>query len=329
MKEAEIRPRALFDRYLELLQDDIAQFFSDRSGFVDVPCPGCGGGDGETELEKWGFPFRVCAACGSLFACPRPDPGALARYYQGSAAVRFWNTAFYRETEEARREKIFRPRADLVAEWAGRLGIGRDAACVDIGAGYGIFLEEIAARGLFTRVLGIEPVHSLAEICRAKGFRIVEKTVEAVESGEIGAGVATAFEVLEHVFDPGAFLRASRRVLRPGGILVLTTLTSSGFDIQVLWEHARSVHPPLHLNFLSVEGMQRLAERCGFQVVELTTPGRLDVNIVENALAENPALAVPRFVRTLLAREEAARAEFQAFLQRHRLSSHMRVIARA
>lgn len=212
---------------------------------------------------------------------------------------------------------------------AARLGIDRDAVCVDIGAGYGTFLEEIASCGLFSQVLGIEPVHRLAEICRAKGFPIIEKGVEAVEPGEVRAGVATSFEVLEHVFDPAEFLRAARRVLRPGGLLVLTTLTSSGFDIQVLWEHARSVHPPLHMNFLSVEGMHRLMARCGFQVADLSTPGRLDVDIVENAIAQTPTLHIPRFVRTLITRGEAARAEFQAFLQRHQLSSHMRVIARA
>jgi 2-polyprenyl-3-methyl-5-hydroxy-6-metoxy-1,4-benzoquinol methylase len=329
MKESEIRPQALFDRYLDLLQEDIYQFFSDQSAFVDIPCPGCGGGRGKTELEKWGFQFRLCADCWSLFVCPRPGPDALDRYYRKSAAVRYWDSAFYRETEHARREKIFRPRAELLVEWAGRLGVGRDDTCVDIGAGYGTFLEEIASHSLFSEVVGIEPVHRLAEVCRAKGFRIVEKTLEAVEPGEVTASIATAFEVLEHVFDPAGFLGAARRILRPGGGLVLTTLTASGFDIQVLWEHARSVHPPLHLNFLSVQGIRRLVERCGLQVVELSTPGRLDVDIVENALARNPAMPVPRFVRTLLARGEAAHAEFQEFLQRHCLSSHLRVIARA
>ena len=34
--------------------------------------------------------------------------------------------------------------------------------------------------------------------------------------------------------------------------------------------------------------MKRLVERAGFEVLELCTPGQLDVDIVKNSLEENP-----------------------------------------
>lgn len=330
MKEAEIRPALLFDRYLELCRRDIENFFGDAAGFFEIACPACGCGDTASAFLKFGFRYVECPHCRSLYVSPRPPAAAIDRYYREAESVRFWSTHFFRETAEARREKIFRGRAHFVAEWVDRLGLGRDASIVDVGAGYGIFLEELAAQGRLGRILGIEPSPELAAVCRGKGFEVLEKPVEAVDVGELEAVFSTAFEVLEHVSDPTAFLRAMRRTLAPGGVLLFTTLTCSGFDIQVLWEQSKSVHPPHHLNLLSVTGLRQLARNAGLRILELSTPGRLDVDIVRNALLEDPALPVPRFARALaLEAPDEARDAFQAFLAQNEMSSHVRVLAMA
>jgi SAM-dependent methyltransferase len=329
MKEADIRPRDLFDTYLRLLEEDVDAFFADHGGFETVPCPGCLAPDGCVAIEKSGFVYRECPACATLWTSPRPPAARLAEFYRSAKSVDYWRTAFYRETAEARREHIFRPRAALVSELLGRAGAGRFDALADVGAGYGLFLEEVARLDGVGDVVGIEPNPGLASVCRERGFRVVEKAVENIAPGELQANVVTAFEVLEHVHDPDRFLSSVARLLKPGGFLILTTLTSSGFDIQTLWERSKAVTPPQHLNFVSVEGMRKLIERAGLAIVELTTPGRLDVNIVENAYAADPAAPLPRFLRYLFEhRDEATREQLQAFLQGARLSSHVRVVAR-
>ena len=329
MREADIRPADLFNQYLELCREDAARFFADTSQFMQVPCPACGAERSEFGLEKSGFRYDVCADCGSLYANPRPRPAAIADYYQNSAAVAFWSTHFFRQTAEARRVRMFRPRAHLVAEWADRLGLSAEARFADIGAGYGIFLEEVAALGRFATVTGVEPAPNLAAICRDKGFAIIEAPAEAIPPGAIDAGFATCFEVLEHVHDPLGFLTGVARALAPGAVLMATTLTVTGFDIQVLWQHSKSVQPPQHINLMSVDGLARLAERAGLSVLDLSTPGELDVDIVRNMLNESPDLPVDRFVRALaLNASDAARRDFQALLKTHRLSSHLRMILR-
>jgi SAM-dependent methyltransferase len=278
---------------------------------------------------KSGFVYVECPACASLWASPRPPAARLADFYRDAKSVRYWATAFYRETAEARREHIFRPRAAVLTELLARAGDPGGGTMADVGAGYGIFLEEAARLGTFRDVVGIEPNPALAAVCRERGFHVVEKPVEDLACGELQLNVVTAFEVLEHVHDPDRFLSAIRRVLVPGGWLVLTTLAGSGFDIQTLWERSNAVTPPQHLNLLSIEGMRRLIGRAGLQIVELSTPGQLDLDIVENAFKRDRAIPLPRFLVYLFAsRDAGTREAFQAFLRTALLSSHVRVLAR-
>jgi 2-polyprenyl-3-methyl-5-hydroxy-6-metoxy-1,4-benzoquinol methylase len=241
--------------------------------------------------------------------------------------VEFWSTHFYHQTASARREKIFRPRAEHIARILAERGGTPRPVCVDVGAGYALFLEELAALGPCSTLIAIEPDARLAAVCRAQGFPVVEKWVEDVEDGEVQADIATAFEVLEHVFDPVAFLASCGRLLKPGGFLFFSTLTITGFDLQVLWERSRSITPPQHLNFPAAAFVAQLVERAGLRLVWLTTPGELDVDIVRNAVAASPETPVPRFVRALVEADDQTRQAFQRFLQAHRLSSHLQCLA--
>lgn len=328
MREEDIRPKPLLDEFFEKLKHDADRLALHRASFVDVGCPACGSDDRAHAFEKDGFPYAECRACGSLFASPRPSAEALAEYAAHSEAVEFWSTHFYHQTADARRVQMFRPRAALVAGLVRQGLVSSGARFADIGSGYGLFLQEMRALRTFGEVIGIEPDARLAAICRESGFEVIEQTVETISRDTVDADVAAAFEVIEHVFDPCAFLQACARVLKPGGVLLFTTLTISGFDLQVLWEQSRSITPPQHLNFASVEGMERLISRAGLEPIAVTTPGRLDVDIVRNRVLAEPSLAVGRFARTIALAPDEVRGAFQEFLAAHRLSSHIQCLAR-
>jgi SAM-dependent methyltransferase len=326
MKEEEIRPRNLFDRYLAIVDEDIEAFFSDKTRFEDCPCPACGSDSAIFAFEKRGFSYKSCEECDSLFLAPRPTEAMINDYYERGMAVKFWSTNFYAETLEARREKIYRPRATLIAKYFADNPGWRRNVFVDVGSGFGVFLEELSKQGVFAKAMGIEPAPNMAQVCRERGFEVVERPVESVGRG-VSADFATSFEVLEHVHSPMKFLRAISDLLATGGKMLCTTLTITGFDLQVLWERSKSIYPPHHINLMSVKGLRRLIDRAGLRLVELSTPGRLDVDIVANAYNENQALELPRFVRVLLESTDKARAEFQSFLRDNLLSSHVCFIA--
>ena len=55
MKEADIRPLDLFNKFIELSIIDIESFFNDTSSFIDVSCPACDSNDSEEGFIKYGF----------------------------------------------------------------------------------------------------------------------------------------------------------------------------------------------------------------------------------------------------------------------------------
>lgn len=326
MKENDIRPEALLRRYLELSEMDAELCFTDTQR-LNIPCVACGSNHLKGEFDKNGFTYSSCQDCHTLFQSPRPLITAFEAFYRNSASSRYWAEEFFPAVAETRREKIFRPRVERLAELCRTKDISVKQL-IDVGAGYGIFLDEWHHRHPSTQMLAIEPSGHLAAECRSKGFNVVEDIAENVSGYNNHADLTVCFEVLEHVYDPLAFVRTLIRLTKPGGYVFISTLCVDGFDIQMLWDKSNSIFPPHHINFLSVTGFEHLFARAGLIDVDITTPGQLDVDIVRNASEREPHLMdEQRFLRRIFADQKLSTA-FQGFLSTNRLSSHAWVIGR-
>lgn len=321
MKEHDIRPADLFKKYLELCAADAVKYFS-SSHRQDIPCPACGSDDLLPAFEKWGFGYVTCENCSTLFQSPRPPQEDFARFYQESPSSVYWANTFFPAVAEARRERLFRPKVQEIAQLCRDEGFFPEVLS-DIGAGYGLFLEEWRKSFPETDLIAVEPNPRLADVCRSKNLRVAECFAEQAAHLNGKVDLVVALEVIEHVHDLMAFCSALKDLLRAGGKALLTGLTVDGFDIQVLWGESRSISPPHHINFLSISGFEELLTRADFRKIRVFTPGKLDVDIVKNTVDENShILSGQRFLSHLLGRGEAVLQAFQQFLSEHQLSSH-------
>jgi hypothetical protein len=323
LREEEIRPAELFNEYLRLAAIDVSTYFSesDRS---PVPCPACGA-TGEVAFAKQGFVYEECPDCETLFVSPRPPAEAFSRYYTEAPSVEFWATDFYRATAESRREKLWRPKAQRVVDAITRHG-DEHHSVVDIGGGYGIFAEEIAAIWNHSVTI-IEPGPALAEQCRSRGLQVVQAFLADVVDGDLPPGprTFTSFELFEHLHDPLAFLNDVASLMASGDLLLMTTLSSHGIDIRSLWDKSKSVSPPHHVNFFNPVSLRLVLESAGLEVLEVNTPGRLDIDIMEGQVEDVDSRFLRSFLRSASPEDKA---EMQRLLASSGWSSHIEVIAR-
>lgn len=328
LTENEIRPDALMAGQAERFANDIRRLNERKAEFVRVPCPACGGEGRTPRFEKYGMTFVDCTGCGTLYTSPRPSPAVLDWYYANSENYAYWNKFLFPASENARREKIFRPRANRLASACRRFGVGTDLL-LEVGAGFGTFAECIRDIGLFRRIVLVEPTPDLAATCRKKDFEVIEKPVEHIDLSKYQADVVANFEVLEHLFSPIEFLQSCHRVLRPGGLLMLSCPNSRGFDTEMLQDKAGAVDVE-HLNYFHPSSLAHLATRAGFSVLETTTPGELDAELVrKKVLSGEFDLGSDRFLKRVLIEEyDRLGAPFQKFLAENCLSGHLTLVAR-
>lgn len=222
---------------------------------MTIHCPLCDNASTRPFYSESGHDYRRCDACGLLFMWPRPDAAFLAAHYQEyldpePAAVRDWGLEM---------RHVVRATADRVAKHIGSTG-----RVLDIGCGYGFFLEEMVRRGY--DVEGVELSKPAAAIARQKTGAVIHgQAIEDIEPVDRFDAV-TMFYVIEHVTDPLAVLKTVRSMLRPGGLLVLRYPNTTPI-IRLCPPLARKLtvmQAPSHIHDFAGRSMDILLERAGF-----------------------------------------------------------------
>lgn len=327
MQGNDIRPREVMAGQAEAMQSDVGWLAARRDAFVVVACPACGADRATPLYEKYGMQHNLCRACGTQYVSPRPPADLLGEFYARSDNYRYWAKYIFPKSREARREKIFRPRAKILADVAAQKGVNR-GVFVEVGAAHGVFCDEVRKLDIFRKIVAIEPTPDLAGNCRDLGFETIEAPFEEITL-DLEADFIANFEVIEHLFDPAAFLAWCHRLLKPGGTLLLTCPNIAGFETLLLGRESDTVDHE-HLNLCTPESLAGLARRCGFENVRITTPGRLDIEIVQTALSEGviDQAALGPVISRLIDRQDPALMErLQNLVSDAGLSSHMLLLA--
>jgi 2-polyprenyl-6-hydroxyphenyl methylase/3-demethylubiquinone-9 3-methyltransferase len=99
---------------------------------------------------------------------------------------------------------------------------------IDVGCGAGLFAEPLARLG--ADVGGVDPSLASIDVARRHaeetGARVAYRaaTVEELGAEQRRFDVVSAMEVVEHVADPRAFVAAAASLVKPGGLLLASTL---------------------------------------------------------------------------------------------------------
>lgn len=222
---------------------------------MSARCLLCGATEARPLFVKGSKTFLRCRACGLEWLDPMPTPEEIDRYYEW--AYREGIYAPYAEAGEIRR---------LIAEH--RLGVIRPLAragrWLDVGCATGHFVEAAAATGMAAEGLDVSP--GAVERARARGLTAHLSKVEDFVP-PAAYDTITAFDVIEHLLDPRAFVDRLRSWLAPGGTLVLTLPdVGSIYPRLLMGRHWFYYLPSDHLFYFDPRTIARLLDERGFMV---------------------------------------------------------------
>ena len=210
-----------------------------------------------------GFAFVRCRRCRSVYLDPRPAPARVLAHYddylpEDPERIRGW---------EASQRPLVRRAVRIL-----RRALPPGARILDVGCGYGHLAAALAAAGFRAEGVELSPIG--VRHARSLGVAVRQGTLEAAAFPGEAFDAVTAYYVIEHLDDPAAFLREARRILRPGGALLLRWPQSAPL---VRWCRLLGVRidlfdAPSHLTDFTPESLKALLERKGFEAVR-TWPG--------------------------------------------------------
>lgn len=326
-KEFDIRPDNLLKKMQPILEKDRAFLKERYREFNSSHCVACGSERYECWAQKDGFSYSRCNDCETVFMNPRPGEDLLNDFYKNSENYKFWNDYMFPQTEKARMESIFRPRAKKIVELCKEYGL-IGGTILEIGSAFGTFCEAIKEESFFNNIIAVEPTPNLAETCRQKGFETYEETIEELSLPDHYADVVVNFEVIEHLGNPKEFVAKCIQFLKPGGLFICTCPSINGIGTIVLKEQAKVVDHE-HLNYFTPLSLKGMAEDLGLTVLELQTPGELDVDLLVNAYKEKPELFDGQnFISHIVTADSEVKNDFQKFLKKNNLSSHLWMISK-
>jgi len=218
---------------------------------------------GRTGLERYSVPgvasYLLCRGC-RLFQYG-PVTGAESDHEPHI------HTFYERKHEHKLRTAIVRLNriAPLIANDSVRL--------LDVGCGTGAILEAAKMRGWHAS--GVDVSERIVQHCREKGCdsHVVVGHELPFEDGSFD--VVTAWSVIEHVADVRASLAEWRRLLRPGGVLVVDTSDALCWKVRLLGARYRRFWSPHHSYVFTPENLGRLMEQAGFELLRPPFVGRL------------------------------------------------------
>ena len=141
---------------------------------------------------------------------------------------------------------------------------------LDVGCGSGALLQRMRIAGW--EVEGVDfDEKAIDRAWREYGVAVRHGDLRAACYPDGSFDAVTMNHVIEHVHDPIALLAESRRILRPGGRLVVVTPNIASWGHARFGRNWRGLEPPRHLHLFSQKTLAETARRAGFARREVRT----------------------------------------------------------
>jgi 2-polyprenyl-3-methyl-5-hydroxy-6-metoxy-1,4-benzoquinol methylase len=230
-------------------------------------CPICGGPasglvgvfESDVSIKNTPFPSRIVrCGCGHHFLNPQPtwkevEPFYDAEYFDSS------NTGKYRGSGAP----------PVVAGRYNHVPVEPGKRYLDIGCGSGELVAAMARLGMEAE--GVEPSLEAVEVARRAGLKVHCGMLHDANYVASSFDTLSMFHVLEHVPKPGEVLGECRRILKPGGMLVIGVPNFDSLTFAIVKRYWIGLQLPTHFHHFTATSLADAAARAGLEVAESKT----------------------------------------------------------
>ena len=307
IRQEDIHPGNFFEKEIKLAYD-----FISRIGLpaVNNLCPFCKK-QHEILFRKWGFNYSICPVTWTISIETTVDEKYLFDYHNQSELSNLRASKEYQDESSIKRKDLWENLVEWIEGRVNRYLGNKKYTVIDWGSKFSGWIESISTSS-FTEKL------------------IIEKSLPPLNNNtpkSYTADIICMVDILHRIDRPDELLKDISKKIKSGGLLFITCRSGSGFDILTLLDHSETIYPLDHIFMPSPNGMKLLLEGAGFEIIEITTPGLMDIKYIKHVKEKIPKNQY--FLRYIFEQDdEFILDRMQSFLQRNNLSSHLRCLAR-
>lgn len=208
-----------------------------------------------------------CGNCNLIFVWPIPDRKDLKQLY----GEEYFN--LQKEKVEITGYRSYQDIMPLLTPYfrkkltrAGQL-LGKKGKLLDIGCALGLFLEIAKADGW--DVLGLDISSYAVKEVRKRGIKAVNCDLFNAKLKKNSFDLVTIFQTIEHDSNPVRLLREIKRILKPGGVLIITTPNAKGLPSQLLGKRWHGWRRRSHLFWLDKNNLKLALDTVGLKIIEI------------------------------------------------------------
>jgi len=238
-----------------------------------VPCALCGGSITKTHVKLQRL--AMCVDCGLLYVNPRPSfDRVISQYNQNYFLCNRPVNGGYENylADKNDIESTFDRRLAYLAKKL-PISFSDQKTVLDVGCASGFFLN--SAKKIGWQAEGLETCSEMAREAVKQGHSV---TITNLENAKLEAGkydMVTLWDVIEHLADPLEAVTKIRGLLKPAGLLTITTPDAGSILARVLrsnWLGFRSLDE--HLYFFTRQTITALLIKSGYQVLDISYTGK-------------------------------------------------------
>jgi len=209
------------------------------------------------------FQIVACESCGLMRLAPVPAPDELPRYYP----AHYWYASDHTVAaafEGRYRRLVLHDHVRFVTRALAECG--ESGPVLDVGCGGGLFPRML--RELGYPAIGLDSSAEAASVAwNTNGIPVLCADLAHAPLAEASCAGITMFHVLEHLYDPCAYLTSARALLKPNGRLIVQVPNAACWQFRLLGARWNGVDAPRHLTDFRARDLEALLGAAGFEVL--------------------------------------------------------------